>query len=108
MILFESKDITIEENDTIKITLHKSKFGKSFSQFLNTYPEFTSQAVQVGVDAISQYKTTKNLTARFFAKTPMERKLYGDIVSLLNSSGKFKMVTKKIKDGGIFYELVRK
>lgn len=107
MTIFESENIIIAENDTIKISFPKRKFDKSFSKFLKDYPELSAEAVRLGVDAISQYKTAKNLTARFFAKTTMERKIYKDIVDILNSSGKFKMVTKKIKDGGIFYELVR-
>lgn len=107
MKLFETEDFIIEENDTIELTFKKGKFDKSFSEFLKRYPELTTNAIRVGSDSIAAYKTVKNQTARFFARSPMEKKVYGDIVKILNSSGKFKMVTKKIRDGGIFYELVR-
>jgi len=107
MKLLETEEFIIQENDTIQLTFKKGKFDKSFSEFLKKYPSLTSTAIQVGADSIAAYKTVKAQTARFFAKTPMEKKVYGDIVKVLNSSGKFKMVTKKITDGGIFYELVR-
>lgn len=108
MKIFENSDFIITESDTIKFSFSKGKFDQSFSQFLKQYPDLTTTAIRIGSDAIQAYKTVKNMTARFFARTPMEKKIYGDIVSTLNSSGKFKMVTKKVKDGGIFYELVRK
>lgn len=108
MKLFEDENLTITESDTIKVVFSKNKFNKSFSEFLKKYPELTSTAIKVGSDAIAAYKTSKVLTTRFFARTTMEKKIYGDIVDILNKSGKFKMVTKKFRDGGVFYELVRK
>lgn len=107
MKLLETEDFILEENDTIQLTFKKGKFDRSFSEFLKKYPDLSASAIRVGSDSIAAYKTVKNQTARFFARTPMEKKIYGDIVKVLNSSGKFKMVTRKIRDGGIFYELVR-
>lgn len=108
MLLFENSAFAIHENETIKFAFPKGSFDKSFAKFLKQYPAYITDTIKIGSDAISQYKSSKNMTARFFAKSSFERKLYGDIVSTLNSSGKFKMVTKKFKDGGIYYELVRK
>lgn len=108
MIVFESENFLIKEGDHIEIVFPKNKFKKSFSDFLKQYPELSTDAIRVGADAISQYKSAKNLTTRFFAKTQMEKKIYKNIVNILNSSGKFKLITKKYKNGGIFYELVRK
>lgn len=108
MKIFENEQFLIEETDSIKFVFAKRKFDTSFAEFLKKYPELTTSAIRVGADSIAAYKTVKNMTARFFARTPLEKKIYGDIVSVLNSSGKFKLVTKKIQDGGIFYEMVRK
>lgn len=108
MNIFENEDFTITESDDIKLSFNKGKFDKSFSQFLKQYPELSSAAIKIGSDSIAAYKSVKNMTARLFARTPMEKKIYGDIASILTNSGKFKLITKKVKDGGIFYELVRK
>lgn len=107
MRLLEHEDFVLEESDTIQLTFKKGKFDRSFSEFLKKYPELTSSAIRVGSDSIAAYKTAKNQTARFFARSPLEKRVYGDIVKILNSSGKFRMVTQKIRDGGVFYELVR-
>lgn len=107
MKILENEDFTLEESDTIKLTFKKGKFDRSFSEFLKKYPEVTTSAIRIGSDAIAAYKTAKSQTARFYARTPMEKKVYGDIVKILNSSGKFKLITKKLKDSGVFYELVR-
>ena len=106
-MLLETENFSITEMETIKFAFKQGKFDKSFSEFLKKYPNYVTDAITLGTSAIANYKTAKNSTARFFAKTQFEKKLYGDIVQVLNSSGKFKLVTKKIKDGGIFYELVR-
>lgn len=109
MKFFENDDIIITEiNDNIDVKIKSGKFDSSFSKFLKQYPELSASAIQVGSTAIAAYKSNKDNTARFFAKTTLERKLYADIVAVLNSSGKFKMVTKKFQDGGVFYELVHK
>lgn len=96
-----------ESNDVIELKFKKNDFGKSFKEFMKKFPGYSTDAVRIGADALSQYKSTKNLTARFFARTPLEKKLYGDIVNILTKSGKYKQITKKIKDGGLFYELVK-
>ena len=99
--------ILSESDDAINLQFKKSDFGKSFKQFMKDFPGYATDAVQIGADAISSYKSVKTITARFFAKTPLEKKLYGDIVNTLTKHGRFKQVTKKFKDGGIFYELVK-
>ncbi len=108
MIIFENEDLKIlDENDNIEFVFSKQKFDKSFKEFLKQYPELVSSTVRLGVDSIQAYKTAKNATARFYARSPFEKKVQGDIVEILKNSGKFKLVTKKFKDSGIFYELVR-
>ncbi len=106
-MILQTEDFVITETETIKFTFQKGKFDKSFSDFLKMYPDYVTNAVTLGTSAIANYKTAKNATARFFAKSQFEKKLYSDVVNTLNSSGKFRLVTKKVKDGGIFYELVR-
>lgn len=107
-ILEENQFITVSESDdAISLQFKKTDFGKSFKQFMKDFPGYATDAVQIGADAIAAYKSAKTVTARFFAKTPLEKKLYGDIVNTLVKHGKFRQVTKKIQDGGIFYELVK-
>lgn len=99
--------ILLENNDLLTIKFTKNKFDSNFSKFLKQYPEYASTVVRSGADALIQYKSVKQMTTRFFAKTALERKLYADMVKILTISGKFKLITKKIKDGGILYELVK-
>ena len=106
-MLLETENFAITEMDTINFSFKSGKFDKSLSEFLKKYPDYVTDAITLGTSAIANYKSAKNSTARFYAKTQFEKKLYGDVVNVLNSSGKFKLITKKIKDGGIFYELVR-
>lgn len=109
MIVFENDDILITETDnTLSVGFKSGVFDPSFSKFLKQYPSLSANAIQVGSSAIAAYKTNKETTARFFAKSTIERKLYADIVSTLNSSGKFKLLTRRFQEGGVFYELVRK
>lgn len=108
MKIFENEELIITEDETVKFTFKKSAFDKSFAEFLKKHDALAASAVKVGTDALTAYKTSKNITTRFFAKSYMERKIYKDIVDTLNSSGKFRLVTKRVKDGGILYELVRK
>lgn len=108
MKIFENEDFAISEEDTVTFKFKKSAFDKSFAEFLKKHDELASSAIKVGSDALASYKTAKNVTTRFFAKTYMEKKIFKDIVDTLNSSGKFRLVSKRVKDGGIFYELVRK
>lgn len=108
MILFENDDVTIEEGNIIEFKFTKNKFDKGFADFLKKYPEYVSKVVTIGTDAIQQYKTAKNSTTRLYGRTPFEKDINRDIVKTLTNSGKFKLVTKKFKDSGIFYELVRK
>jgi len=107
-ILVDNAHILLSESDDIvDLQFKKNDFGKSFKQFMKDFPGYATDAVQVGTDALAAYKSVKTVTARFFAKTPLEKKLYGDIVHTLTKYGKFKQVTKKYKDGGVFYELVQ-
>lgn len=108
MKIFENEEFVISEDETVTFTFKKSAFDKSFAEFLKKHEELASSAIRIGSDALTSYKTAKNLTTRFFAKTYMEKKIFKDIVDTLNSSGKFRLVTKRVKDGGILYELVRK
>jgi hypothetical protein len=109
MKIFESDEIIIEEFDTIKFSFKKGTFDKSFAAFLKKYPMLVTSSVKIGTDAISAYKTAKNATTRFLARTPWEKVIYKNIVNTLNSSGKFKLVTDRIQSGGVrFYELVHK
>ena len=107
MDIFSNDDFILTEDQTIKIAFKRTNFDKGFKDFLKSCPELTTSTVQLGVDAIQAYKTAKNSTARFYAKTAHEKKIYKDISDILVSSGRFKLVTKKFRDNGIFYELVR-
>ncbi len=100
-------EIITEDVDVVNFKLKNNDFGKSFKSFMKDFPGYATDVVQTGTDALQAYKSVKNLTTRFFAKTGLEKKLYSDVVNTLTKSGKFKQVTKKFKDGGIFYELVR-
>lgn len=106
-ILEDDLIIITESDDIIELKFKKNEFGKSFKEFMKQFPGYSSEAIKIGADALSQYKSVKNLTARFFAQTPLEKKLYSDMVNILTKSGKFKQITKKIKDGGLYYELVK-
>ena len=107
MKIFENDDIIINEVDTIDFSFKKNTFQKSFTEFLKKYPELSTSTVRIGTDAITAYKTAKNSTVRFFARSTYEKKLYKDIVEILKKSGSFKLVSKRYKDGGDFYEMVR-
>lgn len=106
MNIFSNDSFTLIEDKEIKIVFNKNNFDKGFKSFLKQYPDLITSTIQLGADAIQGYKTAKNSTARFYAKTPHEKKIYKDITDILINSGKFKLVTKKFKDSGIFYELV--
>lgn len=107
MILFEDTDMVITETNVIEFKFSKNRFDKSFVEFLKKYPEYVATTVRLGTNAIQSYKTAKNSTARFYGKTPFEKDINKNMVDVLCSSGKFRLVTKKFKDSGIFYELVR-
>lgn len=96
-----------ESNDVLTLNIKSDKFNKSFKEFMKKFPGYASDVVRIGASALSQYKSAKSVTARFVAKGPIERKLYSDIVDTLVKSGKYKTITKKFKDGGVFFELVR-
>ena len=106
-IIVDSDLITLLEDDgVLELKFKKHDFGKSFSSFMKQFPGYATDAVTIGADAISQYKTAKRITTRFFAKTPLQKQLYADVVKNLTKTGKFKQVTKKFMNGGIYYELV--
>lgn len=108
--IFENEDFIINENkelDTIEFSFNKGKFDKSFAEFLKNYPKFASSVIKIGTDALAAYKTSKNMTTRFYARSTIEKKLYSDIADKLIKSGDYRQITKKLKNGGLFLELIK-
>lgn len=87
----------------------KTKQGiKSFKDFIRNHPYLSGVAFTVGMEALDAYKQNKLMTTRFFAKTPMERKMYQDMVDQLTKSGKYQLLKKKRIHGGTMWELKKK
>jgi hypothetical protein len=101
--------ILVEKSQEVEFSVNSpKKFKKSFKDFLKDNPLLSGSAIQVGIDSLSAYNKNKNLTARFFAKTYMERKFYDDLIKTLVSTGKFYLNKKIYKNSGIFYEVIKR
>ena len=101
--------VLTEKTQEVEFSVNSpKKFNKSFKGFLKDNPLLSGSAIQVGMDSLSAYNKNKNLTARFFAKTYIERKFYDDLVKTLVSTGKFYLNKKIYKNSGIFYEVVKR
>lgn len=98
-----------ENTREISFTTTSKTAIKDFKDFLMRYPFMTGIAFGVGMNALDAYKQNKKLTTRFFARTPIERRLYQDVVNDLVKTGKYTL-TKNAKrtKGGVLWELKRK
>lgn len=94
-------------NNLISFRTTAKNAVNSFKSFIKKYPFLSGTALAVGMDALDSYKQSKRLTTRFFAQTPVEKKLYKKISDDLVSTGKYKLVKTKKINGGILYELKR-
>ena len=101
-------------NDNFEIALDFTQLNetkvdaKNFKTFLKNNKVLHDAAVQIGLDSMAAYQQNKNITARFFAKTPYEKILYKDVSNTLVKSGNFKLVKIRYVNGGLLYELVKK
>lgn len=71
-------------------------------------PLITASAALVAMSAWQKYQQNKRYTARFFAKTPSEKKLYSDIVNKLVNAGGYRLLPTKHMEGGVLYTLRKK
>lgn len=94
-------------NDVMSFRTTAKNAINSFKSFIKKYPFLSGTALTVGMDALDSYKQSKRLTTRFFAQTPVERKLYKKISDDLVNTGKYKLVKTKRINGGVLYELKR-
>lgn len=100
--------ILTEEDGYLELKFKKQDFGKGFSDFMKKFPGYATTAVKIGAEALGQYKAAQRVTARFFARTSVEKQLYSDLADTLVKTGKYKQVTKKVmSDGGLYYEMVK-
>lgn len=95
-----------EKNNTIRFTSSKPMTLKKFSDFSDASEFMLTSGVPVGITAINAYMQNKKITAKLFAKSQLERKLYGKIADDLKATNKYK-VSKKYTRGGVLYKLVR-
>ena len=70
-------------------------------------PLVAGTAAVMALSAYDKYKKNKRYTARFFAKTPAEKKMYREIVQMMTQSGKYKLKRKQYVSGGRMWTLKR-
>jgi len=98
-----------ERTDEVSFTTKDKKAIKGFKDFMRQHNYMDNVAVSVGIDSLEAYRHQQRQTARFFGKTPVERRIYGHVVRDLMKSGQYTLLKdKKRVDGGWLWELKRK